>query len=163
LDTIKDLLSLLGCLLDLILGRGVGQSPISGVEILLQFFVLLFQHRQLCACVLVFPEGSDGLTDLFRINLSNQIDCDDDRVSIKGGTGLSVEYNYQSGRVGADLIPGKLHPIHNRDALQVGCNLFERVPLGRFGGKANCILPRVTFPHPMLPLSRHDPEFGSRR
>jgi hypothetical protein len=160
---IKDLLSLLRCLLDLIWGRGIGQSPISGVEVLLQFFVLLFQRRQLCACVLILPERSDGLTDLFCVNLRNQIDGDDNRVPIKGGMSLLVEYKDQTSRVGADLIPGEVHPIHNRDALQVGCGLFERVALGRFGGKANCIFPRVPFPHPILPLSRHDPKFGSRR
>jgi len=124
----------------------------------LQLFILLFQCRQLHASIFILSKRRDGLTDFFRIDLCDEINRHDDRISIERRASLLIEHEDQSGRVGTDLVLGDIHPVDDRDAFQVGRDLFERAPFSRFGGKSDCIFPRIAVPHPILSLSRDNPQ-----
>ena len=148
--------------LDLIGSRGVVQGLIGCLKLLLKLFVFLLQGRQLHAGGFILPKCRDGFSDLVRIDLCDEIDAYDDRISVEGRMSLLVEHKHQPRRVGTDFVFGDVHPFHDGDTFQVGGNLFQRVPFGRFGSEANSIFSRIPFPHPMLSLSRDYTEFGER-
>jgi hypothetical protein len=163
LCTIQQILALLGRLLDLF-GRGrLLQCLIGGVQLTLQLVHFLPNGYELMACVFVFPQRDNGLGHFFRVNLRHKVDLDHDRVSIKGGAHLLIQDEHEPGCVSADFIFGDVHAVHHRDAFQVGSDLFQSIPLGRFGGQADRVFSRIPVAHAIFALSIDDSDFRKHR
>jgi hypothetical protein len=54
-------------------------------------FIFLLQCNELMPCVLVLPQGRDGLSHFIRIDLGHQIGSDNDGVPIKRRVGLLLQ------------------------------------------------------------------------
>ena len=163
LDAIENLLPLLGGLLGLIGGGRVGQRLVRGLKFLLKVLVFLFQGDQLDPGIFVFPERRDCVSDFFCVDLGDEIDCHDDGIAVNGRIGLLIEDEDEAGGIGPDFIFGDVHAVDDRDAFEIGRDLFERVAFGGFRRHANGIFAGVAVPHPVLALSRDDSDFGFRK
>jgi hypothetical protein len=159
LDSIQDILALLGRLLCLFGGRGLCQGLICRVEILLQLIVFLLQCDELMAGVLIFPQGRDSFSYVVCIDLCDQICAHDDGVTIECRVCLLLQDEDQSGSIGSYFIFRHIKTVHDGDVFEVHSDLFQGVSFGRFGGQTDGVLSGVTVSHPVLTLSGHDSDF----
>ncbi len=157
--SIQDVLALLGRLLCLLCGRGLRQGLIRRVEDLLQLVIFLLQRDELMPGVLILPQGRDGLSHIFRIDLGYQICADNDGVSIERRVVLLLQDKDQPSGIGSNFVFCDIQTVHNRDTFEEDSDLFQGISFGRFGGQADGVFFGVTVSHPMFTLSGQDSDF----
>jgi hypothetical protein len=121
--------------------------------------VFLLQRDELMPGVLVFPQGRDGLSHFFRIDLGHQIRPHDDGVSIESCIGLLLQDKDQAGGIGSDFVFRDIQTVYNCNALEVNGDLLQSISFGRFGGQTDGVFSGVTVSHPVFTLSSHDSDF----
>jgi hypothetical protein len=159
LHPIQDVLALLGRLLCLFCGRGLCQGLIRCIEVLLELVIFLLQRDELMTGVLILPQGGDGLSHFFRIDLGYQIRSDHDRVPIEHRLGLLLQDKDQSGRIGSNFVFRHIETIHNGDAFEIDGDLLQGISFGCFGGKTDGVFSGVTVSHPVFTLSGNHSDF----
>jgi len=127
LHPIQDALALLGRQPGLLCGRGLCQGLVRRGELLLQLVIFLLQRDKLMPGILVLPQGRDGLSHFFRIDLGYQIRSDHDGVPIEGRVGRLLEYKDQPRGIGSDLILCHIKTIYDGDAFEIYGDLFQGV------------------------------------
>ena len=109
--------------------------------------------------ILVFPQGRDGLSHFFRIDLGHQICADNDGIPIERRVGLLLQDKDQAGGIGSDFVFRDIQTVYNCDALEVHGDLLQGISFGRFGGQTDGVFSGVTVSHPVFTLSGHDSNF----
>jgi hypothetical protein len=122
-------------------------------------FIFLLQCNELMPGVFVFPQGRDGLSDFFRIDLGYQIRSDNDGVPIERRVGLLLQDQDQTSGIGSNFVFRHIQTVHDCDALEVNGDLFQSISFGRFGGQADGVFSGVTVSHPVFTLGGHDSDF----
>jgi hypothetical protein len=159
LHTIQDVLALLGRLLCLLCGRGLCQGLIRRLKVLLQLIIFLLQRDELMPSVLVLPQGRDGLSHFFRIDLGYEFRADNNGVAIERRVGVLLQDKDQTSSIGSNLVFCHIQTVHDRDAFEIDGDLFQGISLGRFGGQADGVFSGVTVSHPVFTLGGHDSDF----
>jgi hypothetical protein len=121
--------------------------------------IFLLQRDELMPSVLVLPQGRDSLSHFFRIDLGDQIRCDNDGVAIERRVGLLLQDKDQPSGIGSNLVFRHIQTIHDCDAFEVDGDLLQGISFGRFGGEADGVFSGVTVSHPVFTLSGHDSDF----
>ena len=121
--------------------------------------IFLSQRDELMPGVLVLPQGRDGLSHFFRIDLGYQIRADYDGVSIERCVGLLLQDEDQPSGIGSNLVFRDSETVHDCDAFEVHGDLLQGISFGRFGGQTDGVFSGVTVSHPVFPLSGHDSDF----
>jgi hypothetical protein len=159
LHPIQNVLALQGRLLCLLCGRGLCQCLVRRLKILLQLVIFLQQRDELMPGVLVLPQGRDGPSHFFRIDLGYQIRSDNNGVPIQRRVGLLLQDKDQTSGIGSNLVFRHIQTVHDGDAFEVDGDLFQGVSFGRFGGQADGVFSGVTVSHPVFTLGGHDSDF----
>jgi len=142
---------------------GGGQSGIRLGQRLLQLVEFAAEGDQLPARVFVFAEGRDGLGDLVRIHLRDEINVNDHRVVFDASGALLIEDEEETRCVCPDFVGREIHVAHDRHALQVGCDLLQGVPLRGLERQILGVQLCVVVAHPVFPLSGDCAEIGEGR
>jgi len=159
LHPIQDALALLGRQPGLLCGRGLCQGLVRRGELLLQLVIFLLQRDELMPGILVLPQGRDGLSHFFRIDLGYQIRSDHDGVPIEGRVGRLLEYKDQPRGIGSDLILCHIKTIYDGDAFEIYGDLFQGVSFRCFSGQAERVFSGVAVSHPIFALGGHHADF----
>jgi hypothetical protein len=122
--------------------------------------IFLLQLDELMPGVLVLPQGRDGLSHFFRIDLGHQIRSDNDGVPIERRVGLLLQDKDQPSGIGSNFVFGHIQTLHDCDAFEVDGDLFKGIAFGIFCRKSNGVLAGVPIAHPVFPLRSHDPDFS---
>jgi hypothetical protein len=121
--------------------------------------IFLLQRDELMPSVLVLPQGRDSLSHFFRIDLGDQIRCDNDGVAIERRVGLLLQDKDQPSGIGSNLVFRHIQTVHDCDAFEVDGDLLQGISFGRFGGHADGVFSGVTVSHPVFTLGGHDSDF----
>ena len=111
-----------------------------------------FECHELLACVFIFPECGDRVHDFFRIDLGGKVDPDDDHIAIKSQVRLLVEHKDQASGIGTNLVFRDIGAIDDRNALEIGSDLFQGISLCRLSGQSHGIFSGVAVAHAIFPL-----------
>jgi hypothetical protein len=163
LGLIEELLALLREIVNLLRRGGGRQGLVGGLQLLMKLIDLGPEDDEFATGVLILPERRNGLGHLVRVNLACQLHADDHGFSFEAGADpLTQDQDHTCG-IGPYLIFGNIQIGHDRDAFQVGRNLFEGVPLRGFRRQTDGVFPGIAIAHPILPLGSHDLHFRTER
>ncbi len=158
LDLIQHLLALLAGNLGLVL-RGCGyQRPSRLLQLEVKLIDFFSQGHELMPCVLILAQGGDRLSGFFRIDLRRQVHADDHGLSVEARAHRLIQDQHHAGRIRPDFVFGDVEVGHDRDALQVGRDLFESVLFSSLRREPKGILTSVAISHPVFPARIDDPD-----
>ena len=69
---------------------------------------------------------------------------------------LLLQDKDQPSSIGSNLVFRHIQTVHNRDAFEIGCDLFQGISFGCFGSQADGVFSGVTVSHPVFTLGGHD-------